>query len=40
LVQPDSADNIKSIGKSLGYAFLGLLVIWGWYLIVNLLLVQ
>ncbi len=40
LVNPDSPDNIKWIGKSLGYVFLWLVVIgWG-YLIVNLLLVQ
>lgn len=40
LTNPDKADNRQRIGKSILYIFVGVLIIWAWYLITNFLVIN
>lgn len=40
LIKPDKADNRKSLWKSLLYIFIWIMIIWAWYLISNLLVIN
>jgi hypothetical protein len=40
LVNPDKAENRQKIWKSIIYIFVGILIIWAWYILTNFLVIN
>jgi hypothetical protein len=40
LLKPDDADKIKKIKKSILYIFIWVLIIWTWYILTNVLIIN
>jgi hypothetical protein len=40
LTHPDDAELVKKIKKTIIYIFIGVIIIWAWYLISNVLLID